>query len=142
MCIIIIFAVFIAHNWVLATDVVRIDLKRSVSISSFATLLYDLLCPLPMFGPLLFTHIVKIDLKRSVPISTFPLPFAAMFMAHIWALTTEVVKINLKRSVSRFISSCIIYYSAIFFAHNCALSTVVVRIDLKRSDSISSCIMI
>ena len=72
MFIIIIFAVFIAHNWLLATDVVRIDLKRSVSISSFANVHYNLPCPSPnpYLGPCC-THTLKIDLKRSFSISTF-----------------------------------------------------------------------
>ena len=47
MYIFLLFAMFIAHNWVLATDVVRIDLKRSNFIST---------CALP-FAAMFFAHI-------------------------------------------------------------------------------------
>ena len=58
-----------------------------------------------------------------------------MFIAHIWAPTTYVVRIDLKRSVS--ISSCALSFTAIFIARFSAAATNVVTIDLKRSVSIA-----
>ena len=58
---------FIAHNWVLVTNVLRIDLKRSVSILTCALLFIAMFIA---HNWVLATNVVRIDLKRSVSISS------------------------------------------------------------------------
>ena len=58
---------FIAHNWASAIDVVRIDLKRSVSISTCA---FTAMIVYVAHNWAIATDVVGIDLKRSVSIST------------------------------------------------------------------------
>ena len=79
----------------------------------------------------------KNDLRRSVFISLCALLFDAMFIAHNWALATNVVRIDLNDlflfHYVHYYIYCYVYYP--ISAH----ATNVVRIDLKRSVSISSC---
>ena len=60
------------------------------------------------------------------------LPSTAMlFLAHVWVLATDVVRIDLERSIS--ILSYALPFTSMFIAHKWALATCtcVVRIYLK-----------
>ena len=72
----------IAHIWALATDIVRIDLKRSVSIS---TCEFTAMIVYVAHNWAIATDVVEIDLKQ-FSFSTCALLFIAMFIAHIWSL--------------------------------------------------------